>query len=152
MAKSECEDYLHRDAEGVKSNATCGDLRLSVVRLPSSRDPVCGADCEEGGLAKKEGTARRDAGRSRALKSCERRQFLLAVCVMASFCAWRCRMAAEVLSSRGVMETTMYSRSLSLISGTRRMSLSLPMRNWAISPIGKRTGCLSSFGRMRKMT
>src|SRR4030095_13884357 len=57
--------------------------------------------------------------------------------------------AGVSFSSRGVIETTIYSCSLSFTSGTRRMSLSLLMRNWAISPIGSSIGCLSSLGRMR---
>ena len=64
-------------------------------------------------------------------------QFLLAAC------------SGTDSFSRGVMETTTYSRSLPSDSGTRRISLSLLMRNCAVSPMGSSAGCLSSFGRMR---
>ena len=47
------------------------------------------------------------------------------------------------------MTTTAYSRTLSCDSLTRRRSLSLWMRNSAVSPMGRSMGCLSSFGRMR---
>jgi hypothetical protein len=60
----------------------------------------------------------------------------------------RSALAAE-LSSRGVIETTTYSRSLLSMSSTRRIILSFSMRNWACSPTGKSTGCFSSRGRIR---
>ena len=53
------------------------------------------------------------------------------------------------LSSRGVIETTLYSRSLSSRSSTRRIILSFCKRNWACSPTGRSTGCFSSRGRIR---
>jgi len=56
--------------------------------------------------------------------------------------------AVSVRACRGVMETTMYSRSLSSMSSTRSFILSLSMRNCAFSPTGRSTGCLSSLGRI----
>src|SRR5207244_11274214 len=58
----------------------------------------------------------------------------------------------DLLDSWGVMETTLYSRSFWSRSSTCNSILSFWMRNWARSPTGRSTGCLSSRGRMRSIT
>jgi hypothetical protein len=50
---------------------------------------------------------------------------------------------------RGVIETTLYSRSLLSPSSTCSNILSFWIRNWAFWPTGNKTGCFSSLGRMR---
>jgi hypothetical protein len=46
----------------------------------------------------------------------------------------------SVASVRGVMDTTEYCSSLVSNSGTRKINLSLSIRNWAFSPMGKTDG------------
>ena len=58
-------------------------------------------------------------------------------------------LSADFAAWRGVIETTLYSRSLLSPSSTCSSILSFWIRNWAFWPTGNRTGCFSSLGRMR---